>query len=150
VLPSVSSHEDSFLQRLDVAVELKERLAEEALKLIEPGAAVFSDSSTTGSIAARRIVRENRKCTLLTSSVPFMQLVCAVDAPSAAAAQVLDEVGGERAEREWPVGGTGPGDARGIIAKGLPRQPPSGGGSSGWPVRDRRNAWSTIRGAGGS
>jgi DeoR/GlpR family transcriptional regulator of sugar metabolism len=81
VLPSLSSHEDSFLQRLDVAVEVKERLAEEALKLIEPGEAVFVDSSTTGYIAARRIVRENRKCTLLTNSVPIMQLVCEVDAP---------------------------------------------------------------------
>jgi DeoR/GlpR family transcriptional regulator of sugar metabolism len=81
VVPSLSSHEDSFLQRLDVAVDAKERLAEEALKLIEPGEAVFVDSSTTGYIAARRIVRENRKCTLLTNSVPIMQLVCEVDAP---------------------------------------------------------------------
>ena len=39
VLPALSSHEDSFLQRLDVAVEAKERLAEESLRLIEPGGA---------------------------------------------------------------------------------------------------------------
>jgi DeoR/GlpR family transcriptional regulator of sugar metabolism len=81
VLPGLSSHEDSFLQRLEVAVEAKERLAEEALTLIEPGEAVFVDSSTTGYIAARRIVRENRKCTLLTNSIPIMQLVCELDAP---------------------------------------------------------------------
>jgi DeoR/GlpR family transcriptional regulator of sugar metabolism len=81
VLPGLSSHEDSFLQRLEVAVEAKERLAEEALSLIEPGEAVFVDSSTTGYITARRIVRENRKCTLLTNSVPIMQLVCELDAP---------------------------------------------------------------------
>jgi DeoR/GlpR family transcriptional regulator of sugar metabolism len=81
VLPGLSSHEDSFLQRLEVAVDAKERLAEAALELIEPGEAVFVDSSTTGYIAARRIVRENRKCTLLTNSVPIMQLVCELDAP---------------------------------------------------------------------
>ena len=81
VLPSLSSHEDSFLQRLDVGVEAKERLAEESLKLIEPGGAVFVDSSTTAFITARRIVRENLRCTLLTNSVPIMQLVCELDAP---------------------------------------------------------------------
>jgi DeoR/GlpR family transcriptional regulator of sugar metabolism len=81
MLPGLSSHEDSFLQRLEVLIDAKERLAEAALELIEPGEAVFVDSSTTGYIAARRIVRENRKCTLLTNSVPIMQLVCELDAP---------------------------------------------------------------------
>ena len=81
VLPGLSSHEDSFLQRLEVAVEAKERLAEETLKLIEPGEAVFVDSSTTGYVTARRIVRENLQCTLLTNSVPIAQLVSELDAP---------------------------------------------------------------------
>lgn len=81
VLPGLSSHEDSFLQRLDVAVEAKERLAEEALKLIDPGEAVFVDSSTTAYVTARRIVRENLQCTLLTNSLPITQLVCELDAP---------------------------------------------------------------------
>jgi DeoR/GlpR family transcriptional regulator of sugar metabolism len=81
VLPGLSGHEDSFLQRLETAVGAKERLAEEALKLVEPGEAVFVDSSTTGYVAARRIVRENLECTLLTNSVPIMQLVCEHDAP---------------------------------------------------------------------
>jgi DeoR/GlpR family transcriptional regulator of sugar metabolism len=80
VLPGLSSHEDSFLQRLEVAVDAKDRLAAAALELIEPGEAVFVDSSTTGYIAARRIVRENLKCTLLTNSVPIMQVVCELDA----------------------------------------------------------------------
>lgn len=80
VLPRLSGHEDSFLQRLDVAVAAKERLAEAALQLIEPGEAVFVDSSTTGYYAARRLVRENRRCTLLTNAVPIMQLVCEIDA----------------------------------------------------------------------
>jgi DeoR/GlpR family transcriptional regulator of sugar metabolism len=81
VLPGLSSHEDSYLQRLEMAVEAKERLAEEALTLIDPGEAVFVDSSTTGYITARRLVRENLQCTLLTNSVPIMQLVCELDAP---------------------------------------------------------------------
>jgi DeoR/GlpR family transcriptional regulator of sugar metabolism len=80
VLPGLSSHEDSFRQRLEVAVEAKERLAEAVLGLIEPGEAVFVDSSTTGYYAARRIVRENRHCTLLTNAVQIMELVCEIDA----------------------------------------------------------------------
>jgi DeoR/GlpR family transcriptional regulator of sugar metabolism len=80
VLPGLSSHEDSFLQRLDVEVEAKERLAEAALALLEPGEAIFVDSSTTAYFAARRIVRENLQCTLLTNAVPIMDLLCEVDA----------------------------------------------------------------------
>jgi DeoR/GlpR family transcriptional regulator of sugar metabolism len=81
VLPGLSSHEDSFLQRLEVEVEAKERLAEAVLELIEPGEAIFVDSSTSGYFAARRIVRENLRCTLLTNAVPIMDLLCEVDAP---------------------------------------------------------------------
>jgi DeoR/GlpR family transcriptional regulator of sugar metabolism len=47
VLPGLSSREDSFLQRLEVEVAAKERLPEAALGLLEPGEAVFVDSSTT-------------------------------------------------------------------------------------------------------
>jgi DeoR/GlpR family transcriptional regulator of sugar metabolism len=81
VLPGLSSHEDSFLQRLEVAVEAKERLAEAALGLLEPGEAVFVDSSTTGYIAARRLIRENLRCTLITNAVPIMELLSEIDAP---------------------------------------------------------------------
>jgi DeoR/GlpR family transcriptional regulator of sugar metabolism len=80
VLPGLSSHEDSFLQRLEVEVEAKERLAEAVLSLLQPGEAIFVDSSTTAYFAARRIVRENVHCTLLTNAVPIMDLLCEVDA----------------------------------------------------------------------
>jgi DeoR/GlpR family transcriptional regulator of sugar metabolism len=80
VLPGLSSHEDSFLQRLEVEVDAKERLAEAVLGLLEPGEAIFVDSSTTAFFAARRIVRENLQCTLLTNAVPIMDLLCEVDA----------------------------------------------------------------------
>jgi DeoR/GlpR family transcriptional regulator of sugar metabolism len=81
VLPGLSGHEDSFLQRLEVAVEAKERLAEAALELVEPGQALFVDSSTTAYFVARRIVRQNLRCTLLTNAVAVVQLVSEVDAP---------------------------------------------------------------------
>src|SRR6059036_1339925 len=81
VLPGLSSHEDSFFQRLEVAGEQKERLAAAAVALIEPGEAVFLDSSTTAYFVARRIVAENVRCTVLTNAVPVMQLVCETEAP---------------------------------------------------------------------
>jgi DeoR/GlpR family transcriptional regulator of sugar metabolism len=81
VLPGPSSREDSFFQRLEVAVEAKERLAEAAIGLLSPGEALFIDSSTTGYFAARRIVRENLRCTIITNSVPVMELVCESEAP---------------------------------------------------------------------
>jgi len=81
VLPGLSSHEDSFQQRLEVAVEAKQRLAAAAVELLEPGEAVFVDSSTTGYFAARDIVRSALRCTLLTNAVPIMQLVCDADVP---------------------------------------------------------------------
>src|SRR4051812_43569406 len=81
VPPGPSVHEDSFFQRMEVEVDAKERLAEAAVALLSPGEAVFVDSSTTGYFAARRIVRQNLRCTLLTNSVPVMDLVCEAEAP---------------------------------------------------------------------
>jgi DeoR/GlpR family transcriptional regulator of sugar metabolism len=81
VLPELSSHENSFQQRLGVAVEAKERLAEAMLELIEPGEAVFLDGSSTAYVVARRIVRANLRCTLLTNLVPVMELAAEIDAP---------------------------------------------------------------------
>jgi DeoR family transcriptional regulator of aga operon len=81
VLPALSSHEDSFLQRLEVATEAKERLAEAVLEHLEPGEALFVDCSTTAYVAARRIVQENLRCTLLTNAIPVMDLLCEVEAP---------------------------------------------------------------------
>ena len=81
VLPGLSSHEDSFQHRLGVGVEAKERLAAAALDLLEPGEAVFVDSSTTGYFVARRIIHGNLRCTVLTNAVPIIQLLCEVDAP---------------------------------------------------------------------
>ncbi|MGH2948735.1 MAG: DeoR/GlpR family DNA-binding transcription regulator [Solirubrobacteraceae bacterium] len=81
VLPGPSSHEDAFLQRLEVEVAAKERLAVAAVALIAAGEAVFIDSSTTGYYAARRIVREKLRCTVLTNSVPVMDLISGSESP---------------------------------------------------------------------
>ena len=81
ILPGLSSHEDSFFQRLEVRVEEKERLAEAALAQLSPGDAVFVDCSTTAYFAARRVVRDNFRCTLLTNAVPIMELVSESESP---------------------------------------------------------------------
>ena len=81
VLPGPSSEEDSFAQRLEVQVEAKERLAAGAVDMLAAGEAVFIDSSTTGYFVARRILRERLRCSVLTNSVPVMDLFCEYDSP---------------------------------------------------------------------
>ena len=108
VLPALSSHEDSFQQRLGVEVEAKERLAEAALELIEPGQALFVDSSTTAYFVARRIVRHNVRCTLITNAVAVMALVCEVDAPQ------VDVIGAGGTLRKLTRSLVGPEAVRGI------------------------------------
>jgi DeoR/GlpR family transcriptional regulator of sugar metabolism len=81
VLPGPSSEEDAFTQRLEVQVAAKERLAAAAVAMLAPGEAVFIDSSTTGYFVARRIVRERLRCSVLTNSVPVMDLLCEHDSP---------------------------------------------------------------------
>src|SRR5215207_9396334 len=56
VLPEYAGHEDSFWYRLDETVEVKERLADAAVELLEPGDSVFLDCSTTTYYADRAFV----------------------------------------------------------------------------------------------
>ncbi len=81
VLPDVSGHEDSFWQRLEEQVEAKERIAGAALKLLEPGASVFLDCSTTSYYLARRIFEEAPRVTLLTNSVPVIAMFSRDETP---------------------------------------------------------------------
>jgi len=81
VLPEYAGHEDSFWYRLDAAVEAKEHLARAAVGLLEPGTSIFLDSSTTAYYLARRILREGPQVTLLTNSVPVMELFMKNKAP---------------------------------------------------------------------
>jgi DeoR/GlpR family transcriptional regulator of sugar metabolism len=81
VLPGYAGHEDSFWYRLDEAVAAKERLAGAAVELLEPGASIFLDCSTTSYYVARRILREGPVVTILTNSVPVMELFMKNEAP---------------------------------------------------------------------
>ena len=81
VLPGPSSEEDAFATRLEAHVAEKERLAAAAVDLLAAGEAVFIDSSTTGYYVARRIVREQLRCSVLTNSVAVMDLLCEQDSP---------------------------------------------------------------------
>jgi DeoR/GlpR family transcriptional regulator of sugar metabolism len=75
VLPSASAHEDSFARRLRAAPEAKRRLAETAVAMLTPRETVFLDSSTTSYFVARRIIETGLNTTVLTNSLPVMELV---------------------------------------------------------------------------
>ena len=75
VLPTTSAHEDSFARRLNAATDAKRRLAEAAVALLSPGETVFLDSSTTSYFLARRVMETGISTTLLTNSLPVMELV---------------------------------------------------------------------------
>jgi DeoR/GlpR family transcriptional regulator of sugar metabolism len=74
VLPSLTQHEDSFQQRLGEAVAAKKRLARAAFALLEEDETVFVDSSTTAYYAARRVLADVPRVTLLTNLIPVMEL----------------------------------------------------------------------------
>jgi DeoR/GlpR family transcriptional regulator of sugar metabolism len=75
VLPTVSAHEDTFARRLKVAAEAKRRLAEAAVAAMAPHEAVFLDCSTSSYYVARRIIETGMPATVLTNSLPVMELV---------------------------------------------------------------------------
>jgi DeoR/GlpR family transcriptional regulator of sugar metabolism len=77
VVPSISAHEDSFALRLDKATDAKLALSEAAVELIGTGDTVFLDSSSTSYFLARRLLETALEMTLLTNSLPVMQLVSA-------------------------------------------------------------------------
>lgn len=74
VSPGFAGREDSFQHRMNEAVEQKRRLARAAFEMLEPGETIFLDSSTSAYYLAERILAENIGVTLLTNSVPVMEL----------------------------------------------------------------------------
>ncbi|MER3484691.1 MAG: DeoR/GlpR transcriptional regulator, partial [Chloroflexota bacterium] len=68
-------------QRLERAVEAKELLAEHAAAMLKTGEAVFLDSSTTAYYLARRIVNLGLALTIVTNSLPIMELVASSQVP---------------------------------------------------------------------
>ena len=80
VAPRMAAHEDSFNQRLDVEVEAKQRLAVAAAALVAPGETVFIDSSSSAYYAARQILANGIPISIVTNSVPVMQLFASSEA----------------------------------------------------------------------
>jgi len=61
--------ESYFSQRINSNLDIKQLLAEKAIKYIEPGDSIMLDSSTTSIILNRRIIKENIKnLTIVTNS----------------------------------------------------------------------------------
>lgn len=79
VAPGLAAHEDSFNQRMNVDVDAKQRLAVAAAALVEPGETVFIDCSSSGYYAAREIVARGTAASIITNSVPVMQLLATND-----------------------------------------------------------------------
>jgi DeoR/GlpR family transcriptional regulator of sugar metabolism len=75
VLPESAAIEDSFEQRIGQAVEIKHRLAAATLDLVADGETIFVDSSTTAFFALRELLAAGRELTVVTNSLPVMQLV---------------------------------------------------------------------------
>jgi DeoR/GlpR family transcriptional regulator of sugar metabolism len=75
VLPSPSSQEDSFARRLDVATAAKRALADAAVATLSENDSVFLDSSTTSYYVARRIAETQLGVTVLTNSLPIVDLL---------------------------------------------------------------------------
>lgn len=82
VFPGFAGHEDSFQRRLEEGVGAKERLARAAVGMLESGETVFIDSSTTAYYVARTIFEESLRVTILTNSVPVMELFTTNKAPN--------------------------------------------------------------------
>lgn len=75
VLPGPSSQEDSFARRLETARAEKRALAEAAVAKLAENDSVFLDSSTTSFYVARRIAEAQLGVTVLTNSLPIVELL---------------------------------------------------------------------------
>jgi DeoR/GlpR family transcriptional regulator of sugar metabolism len=81
VLPIISAHEDSFARRLKSCELEKRALADAAVSLMTARETVFLDSSTTSYFVARRIVDTGLAATVLTNSLPIMELIFSEGSP---------------------------------------------------------------------
>jgi DeoR/GlpR family transcriptional regulator of sugar metabolism len=74
IAPGFAAQEDSFSQRVNVDVEVKQRLAMAAGALVEPGETIFIDSSSSAYFVARQVIANGIPATIVTNSLPVMQL----------------------------------------------------------------------------
>ncbi len=82
MLPAIAAHEDSFTSRLEVATDAKSALAASAAAYVQEGESIFLDSSTTAYHVARALLDRPVTATVITNSLPIMDLV--VTHPSSA------------------------------------------------------------------
>ena len=75
VLPSITSHEDSFSSRLERSSTCKQALGSAAAALVSPGESVFLDSSSTAYHVARALLDRQIHLTVITNSQPIMELI---------------------------------------------------------------------------
>jgi DeoR/GlpR family transcriptional regulator of sugar metabolism len=75
VLPAFTAHEDSFASRLEVAADAKQALAGAAAAAVQPGESLFLDSSTSAYHVARALLDRGVRATVITNSLPVMELV---------------------------------------------------------------------------
>src|SRR3954447_2893353 len=75
VLPTSASHEDSFSRRMKISADAKRMLAREAVDMLAPRETLFLDSSTTSYFVARRLIETGIAATVLTNSLPVMELI---------------------------------------------------------------------------
>jgi len=82
VLPAISAHEDSFVARVETAPEAKQALARAAVATLAPRQSVFLDPSSTAYFVAQRILEEGLEVTVITNSLPVMELVGTSGSPN--------------------------------------------------------------------
>jgi DeoR/GlpR family transcriptional regulator of sugar metabolism len=82
VLPSAAAHEDSFASRLERSPVAKRALARHAAALVGEGESVFLDGSTSAYFVAGELLARALPVTLITNSLPIMDLVAEHAAPA--------------------------------------------------------------------
>lgn len=82
ILPAISAHEDSFVHRLEAATDAKLALARAAVSMIAPQESVFLDSSSTAYFVAQRILDQGLEVTVITNSLPVMDLIGTSSSPN--------------------------------------------------------------------
>jgi DeoR/GlpR family transcriptional regulator of sugar metabolism len=75
VAPELTSHEDSFVSRLERQSGAKTALAEAAARIVVAGESVFLDSSSSAYHVARTLIAKGEPVTIITNSEPIMDLV---------------------------------------------------------------------------
>jgi DeoR/GlpR family transcriptional regulator of sugar metabolism len=81
VSATMARDEDAFQSRLGEAADAKRRLGAAAADRIAEGETVFVDCSTTAYHAVRSLIDSGTTATVLTPSVPVMDLIARSDAP---------------------------------------------------------------------